>query len=223
MQNEPRFCINIQSRHPFSGVFFPGFPNKPGLFLGPSGPFRGTARAAKVTTFYKIGPFSALFAAISGSGEDGFQGRRDGLFCARDGHYVSNDHREPKNDGFRVVRKSAFSPPPPPRRAYRQTTEGRKAPDRCRNGRNVYLYIIRKIITTQNSRTRTVAHSFRKSGPHAGALFCLFYPEVLFYPVTLFLRQRAGAQAPTGLQKQEKTAASPVFSALTRPFVVINC
>ena len=71
--------------------------------MGSSGAFRGIARTAKVTTFYKTGPFSASFAAVSGTFEDSFQGRRDGHFFARDGHYDSNDHRERKNDGFRVV------------------------------------------------------------------------------------------------------------------------
>ena len=104
-------------------------------------------RAAKVTTFYKIGAFQGFSAAIFGSGEVGFQGRRDGHFFARDGHYVSNDHREQKNDGFRVAGKLPFSPPPPPRRAHRQTTEALKALARCRNGRNVYLYILRKTLT----------------------------------------------------------------------------
>ena len=54
----------------------------------------GTARGAKVTTFYKIGIFDVFFAAIFGAGRVDFWSRRDGHFFARDGHYDSNDHRE---------------------------------------------------------------------------------------------------------------------------------
>ncbi len=115
--------------------------------MGPSGLFRVTVRAVKVTTFYKTGVFSVSRAAIFGFFGDGFQGRQDGHFFARDGHYDSNDHRERENDGFRAAVTLPFSPPPSPRRAYRQNTEGQKALARRLNTGNVYLCNIRKIFT----------------------------------------------------------------------------
>ncbi len=104
------------------------------------GAFGGTVRGEKVTMFYKVGAFCTFFAAIFGSFEVGLRSRRDG-------HYDSNDHRERKNDGFRVVRKLPFSPPPPPRRAYRQVVDGQKALARRLSTENVYLYILGKNFT----------------------------------------------------------------------------
>ena len=120
--------------------------------MGASRPFWGCVRAVKVTVFYKIGAFSAFRTAIFGFFEVGFRGRKDGHFRARDGHYDSNDHREHEKGRFRVVRKLSFSAPLPPRRAYRQTTEGRKALARCRSTENVYLCNIGKILTTPAGR-----------------------------------------------------------------------
>ena len=105
-------------------------------------------------TFYKIGTLVTLFASIFVFFRDDFRSRRDGHFFARDGHYDSNDHREHSKGRFRVVRKLSFSSSPHPRRAYRQAIEGRKALARCLNGRNVYLYIIRKIFTVLASRLK---------------------------------------------------------------------
>ena len=71
--------------------------------MGALRPFWGCVRAAKVTVLYKIGIISTSFAAIFGSCEVGFRGRRDGHFRARDGHYDSNDHREHFKGRFRAV------------------------------------------------------------------------------------------------------------------------
>ena len=142
--------------------------------MGSSGPFRGIARAAKVTTFYKIRAIIAFFAAISASYEGDFQRHRDGHFCARDGHYVSNDHRERKNDGFRVAGKLPFSAPQHPRRAYRQTADSRKALARCRNGRNVYLCNIRKNFTIQ-LRELSVSLSSQGACTQEALLLSSFY------------------------------------------------
>ena len=141
--------------------------------MGSLGALRGMARGTKVTTFYKTGTFSAVFAAIFGSLEDYFPGRRDGHFDARDGHYDPNDHRERKNDGFRAVRKLPFSPPPSPRRAYRQMAGGQKALAGRPNAQNVYLYILGKIFTIP-TRATSVSHcgqdisvSMREDASHA--------------------------------------------------------
>ena len=147
MQDEGRKCINIQPRLLFFGAHHSEKINNPGRFLGLSGLFWGFTRTAKVTTFYKIGDFSAFFAPVFGFSEDDFWSRRDGHFFARDGHYDSNDHREHFKGRFRGVRKLPFSAPLPSRQAYRQTPEGRKALWRCPNTENVYLYIFRKIFT----------------------------------------------------------------------------
>ena len=61
------------------------------------------ARAAKVTTFYKIAVIGTFLAAISSFFGADFRSRRDGHFFARDGLYDSNDHREQKKGRFRVA------------------------------------------------------------------------------------------------------------------------
>ena len=154
--------------------------------------FWGTARAAKVTTFYKIAAFRTSRAAIFGSFGDGFPRRRDGLFFARDGHYDSNDHREHRNDGFRVARKLPFSPSPPLRRAYRLTTEGLSTPARCRNAENVYLCNIRKIFTMRSSK-QPVCVSSQEAPPTQGPPFAFLSLARLPFPslsTLLYIRTR---------------------------------
>ena len=62
-----------------------------------------------------------------------------------------------------------FSPPQYPRRAYRQKPEARKAPVRCPKAPNVYLYIIRKIFTIQDSALKAERTVPTHCASHVGA------------------------------------------------------